>query len=86
VNTRLIHNNRVIDRIKKSKTYQNLVDNKYPMLRNAGKEDLILSILSTLMNTDFLFCDYDEPEKMGQPIYVDYDALAQEFLDFVNQI
>jgi hypothetical protein len=86
VNTRLIHNNRVIDRIKKSKTYQNLVDNKYPMLRNAGKEDLILGILSTLMNTDFLFCDYDEPEKIGQPIYVDYDALAQEFLDFVNQI
>ena len=86
VNTRLIHNNRVIERVRKSKTYKNLVDNKYPMLKKAGKEDLILSILSTLINTDFIFCDYDEPEKLGQPIYIDFDALAQEFLDFVNQI
>jgi hypothetical protein len=86
VNNRMIHNNRVIDRIRKSKTYQSMVENKYPMLKEAGKEDLILGILSTLINTDFTFCDYDEPEKTGYPIYIDYDALAQEFLDFVNSI
>ena len=51
-----------------------------------GKGDLIINILSTLINTEFTYVDYDNPELTGEPIEMDLDILSQEFLDFVNQI
>ena len=86
INNRLIHNNKLLDKIRKTKTYQNIVNNKYSTLEKAGKDDTILAMLSSLVNTDFTLVDYDEPEKMGTPLYCDFDTLAQEFLEFVNSI
>ena len=86
INNRMIHNNKMLERIRKSKTYQNIINNKYSTLEKAGKEDTILALLSSLINTDFTIVDYDEPEKLGMSLYCDFDTLAQEFLDFINSI
>ena len=86
INNRMIHNNKMLERIRKSKTYQNIVNNKYSTLEKAGKEDTILALLSSLINTDFTLVDYDEPDRLGDALYCDFDTLAQEFLDFVNSI
>jgi hypothetical protein len=86
INNRMIHNNKMLDRTRNTDTYKNIVDQKYEVLRNSGKEDTVLALLSTLLNTSFLFVDYDEKDKLGQKIFMDYDSLSQEFLDFVNSI
>ena len=56
------------------------------MLYGMGKSDIIINLLSALINTEFLYCDYDVQEKLGKPIEINFDALCQEFLNFVNQI
>lgn len=86
VNTRTIRNSKFIDKIQSS-TYKKLVENKYPKLQSGGKNsDIIISLLSTLINTQFTFVDYDNPDMLGEEIEVNLDVLSQEFLDFVNRI
>ena len=86
INARTIHNAKLIEKIQNSEVYQDLVKNKYSTLQSMGKSDAIIGLLSTLLNTQFTYCDFDMFDKYKQDIEVDFDQLAQEFLDFVNMI
>lgn len=86
INNRVIHNSKYNDNIKNSPVFQNIMEEKYPTLKNINKEDKIINILSTLINTQFTIVDYDDEELLGKPIEVNYDIISQEFLDFVNSI
>ena len=86
INTRVIHNAKFLEKIKTSSVYQNLVQNKYSSLGKSSKGDVIISLLSTLINTQFTIVDYDNPRELGKPLQVNLDTLSQEFLDFVNLI
>lgn len=86
INARTIHNSKLIDKIVSSEVYSQILSQKYSALQGMEKSEIIISILSTLLNTQFLYCDYDMRNKLGQEINVDFDILSQEFLDFVNRI
>ena len=86
INNRMIRNNRNIEKAKRTETYNVFEKEKYSTLENSGKEDSILSPLITIMNTQFYFVDYDEPEKLNRPLKFNFDILEQEWLDFVDQI
>ena len=86
INARTIHNNKLIEKIESSETYQRMLDDKYVAIKGMNKQNLILNILSTLLNTQFTYCDYEIQDRNGQPIKPDFDQLGQEFLDFINLI
>ena len=86
INARTIHNAKLIEKIQNSELYQDLVQTKYSTLQSMGKSDVIIGLLSTLLNTQFTYCDFDMFDKYKQDIEADFDQLAQEFLDFVNMI
>lgn len=86
INARTIHNSKLLEKITSSEAYDRMIKDKYSTLNGMGKSDVIISLLSTLINTQFTYCDYDIQEKFGQEIEVDFDTLSQEFLSFVNQI
>ena len=86
INARSIHNAKLLEKIQTSEAFEKLVSDKYSALKGMGKSDIIINLLSALINTEFLYCDYDVQEKLGKPIEINFDALCQEFLNFVNQI
>ena len=86
INARTIHNSKLLDKITESEVYKNIIKEKYSSLSGMGKSDIIISLLSMLINTQFTSCDYDLQEQLGQDIEVDFDMLSQEFLHFANQI
>ena len=86
ITNRVLHNRKYIDKVRSSATFKNLLDNKYEIVKDLGKEEVILNMLMNIVNTKFTIVDYDMPENMGENIYVKYDVISQEFLDFVNSI
>lgn len=86
INSRTIHNAKFIEKVENSAIYQNIRNEKFKTINDLGKGDLIINILSTLVNTQFTYIDYDNPDLNGKVIEMDLDVLSQEFLDFVNQI
>lgn len=86
INSRTIHNSKFLESVETSAAYENIVKEKYATLINSGKGDLIISLLSTLINTQFTYCEYDEPRLLGKVIDMNHVMLSQEFLDFVNII
>ena len=85
LNARTIRNDKFLSKIESAPIYQSLIANKYSTLEDINKNDLIINLLSTLLNTTFTFVDYDHPEFTGKPIEIDQDKLADEFLNFINQ-
>ena len=86
INSRTIHNAKFIERIENSSIYQNIRNEKFKTINDLDKGDLLINILSTLVNTQFTYVDFDNQELNGKAIEMDLDVLSQEFLDFVNQI
>lgn len=86
LNSRTIRNDKFLTKIKTSSIYQTLIEDKYSTLDDAGKGDLILNILSTLINTTFTFVDYEHPEVLGRTIEVNQDMISEEFLNYLNQL
>lgn len=86
LNARTIRNDKFLTKIKTSSIYQKIVSDKYDTLEAINKEDLIISLLSTLLNTTFTFVDYNNPELLGRPIEINQDVLCDEFLNFLNQL
>ena len=85
LNARTIRNDKFLTKIESASIYQSLVENKYSTLNDINKNDLIITLLSTLLNTTFTFVDYDNPDLLGKPIEVDQDRLSDEFLNLINQ-
>ncbi len=87
LNKRTIQNSKFLNKIEGSSFYQSLVHEKFPTLGELGKENLILNLLSTLLNSTFTFVDYDMPDRLGEEIEIkNQDVLSDEFLSFLNQI
>lgn len=86
INSRTIHNSKLLSKIENSEPYKQLVKDKYSTLQGMGKSDIIIQLLSSLINTQFTVCDYDLKDRFGEEINIDFDMLSQEYLDFINQI
>ena len=86
INSRTIHNQKLLEKIQGSEMFKTLISKKYETLKRMEKADIIISTLSTLINTQFLYCDYDMDDRLGQEIEIDFDILSQEYLSFVAQI
>lgn len=86
-NKRTIQNAKFLNKIENSSIYQTLVNEKFSTLEELKKSNLILNLLSTIINTTFTIVDYDNPEKLGEPLEIgNPDILSDEFLNFLNQI
>lgn len=86
INARTIHNTKMIEKVENSEAYQKMLNDKYAALKGLNKQNVIINLLSTLLNTQFTYCDYDMQEMNGQLIEPNFDQLCQEFIDFINQI
>lgn len=85
VNTRIIRNNRFINKIEDNYMYQNLINNKYKLLGYL-KPDAILSLLSSIINTRFTYVVYEYPELLGTEINYSEDKVSDELLFFLNSL
>lgn len=86
LNSRTIRNDKFLTKIETSTIYQSIITDKYSTLTDINKSDLILNLLSTILNTTFTFVDYDRPDMMGTVIELNQDAVSDEFLNFLNQL
>ena len=86
LNARTIRNDKFLTKVKTSSIYQSIIQDKYSTLDDINKGDLIINLMSTLLNTQFTFVDYSNPELLGKPIEVNQDILCDEFLNFLNQL
>ena len=84
VSNRLIRNAKSIEKLESSPKYHRLLENEYSMLiQIPGKEDLIKSRFSTLVNTKFTYVTYECPEMTGTEIEYDEEMIADELLDLL---
>lgn len=83
---RIIRNAKFLDKVMTSSIYQELMEKKYPSLTDAKGNSPVISLLSRLINTNWTYVDYDLQDKLEEPIELDNDVLADEFLKFVNNI
>ena len=86
LNSRTIRNDKFLTKIESSSIYKSIVNDKYSMLTDLNKSDLIINLLSTILNTTFTIVDYEHPDMTGKIIEVDQDAVSDEFLNFLNQL
>lgn len=86
LNARTIRNDKFLTKIQSSQIYQSLINDKYSTLGDINKDDLILNLLSTLLNTSFTFVDYEHPEMTGEIIEINQNMISDEFLNFLNQL
>ncbi len=86
LNTRTIQNTKFLMKIENSAIHQSLIQDKFSTLVEINKSNLILNLLSTILNTTFTIVDYDNPEKLGEKIEVNPDIVSDEFLNFLNQL
>ena len=86
LNSRTIRNDKFLTKIETSAIYQSIISDKYSTLSDINKSDLILNLLSTLINTTFTFVDYDRQDMLGKPIEVNQDMVSDEFLNYLNQL
>lgn len=86
INTRTIQNKKFIQKVVTSSLYQELVDNKFAYILDLKDNNLILNIISTILNTHFTYVEYDDPNLLGETIDIVPDVLCEEVLRFLNQI
>lgn len=86
INARTIHNTKLIEKVESSEAYQKMLNDKYAALKGMNKQNVIINLLSTLLNTQFKFCDFDMQDMNGEYIEPNFDQLCQEFIDFINLI
>lgn len=85
LNTRTIQNRKFINKIQTSVLYKQLMD-KFAYLIELKDDNIILNILSTVLNTAFSYVEYNNQEKLGERIEIMSDIVSEELLSFLNQI
>lgn len=83
--TRIIRNNKYLDKVRSSYLYQSLVNNKYSNL-NKIKQNELDRILSIFINTSFTYVTYEKPDITGQKIECGEDRISDELLFFLREI
>ena len=81
VNTRVIRNNKFIAKINESYLYEDLKENRYSLLEHL-KPDMLLSLLSSVINTRFTYVAYEQQDKLGEEIRYSEDKVTDELLFF----
>ena len=85
VSTRVIRNTKFISKISSNYMYKQLTEKKYRHLHEL-KPDYILQLLSSIINTNFTYVVYEEPELLGKPIEYNEDTISDELLFFLKSI
>lgn len=83
VNTRIIRNNKFINKIEENEMYKELMETKFALLESI-KPETILSLLSSLINTRFTYVTYENQDLLGQEIYYSEDKVSDEVLYFLS--
>ncbi|MDD3172144.1 MAG: hypothetical protein PHF63_00495 [Herbinix sp.] len=86
LNNRAIQNMKFLGKITTSSVYKNVIENKYSVLTSFEGPDILIRLLSTIINSSFSYVDFDLPEVIGKPIEFNSDVLSDEFLQYVNMI
>lgn len=85
LNTRIIRNNKFMNKIASNYLYTELINTKYRLLESI-KPDYILGILSQLINSKFTYVLYEQQDKTGEEIVYSDDKISDELLFFLNII
>ena len=85
VNTRLIGNNKFISKLQPNSMYRYLIEKKYKHIQEI-KPDVILSLLSSIINTNFTYVVYERQDMLGKPIEYNEDRISDELLFFLKNI
>lgn len=85
VNTRIIRNNKFMAKINENSMYDELIHKKYTIVEQM-KQNHIMQLISTILNTRFTYVVYEKPELLGKEIEYDDDILSDEILIFLRQI
>lgn len=85
INTRLIRNAKFKEDCEESYIIEDLLKNKYKYLEEIDK-DSIMGILSTINNTVFTYCCYENQEVFGQEINVEKNSITDELGFFLRTI
>ena len=83
---RLIRNVKFIESITNSSIYQDLMINKYASIDLKNINNPILTLLSKLLNTNWLTVDYKMKESLNKPLTLNSELLAAEFIRFIEKI
>ena len=83
--SRVIRNQKFLEKVCSSPKYTKLMEKKYPSLVNE-KDSPVIVLLSRLLNTRWTICDADAKEHLGEILVLDDDQLSYEFLEFVDCI
>lgn len=83
---RVIRNKKFLTKIVESDIYQDLIQSKYPAIIELGRDSYIISILSTMINSEFTILDYDMQDREGEPLEVNLDIVSHEFISFLAMI
>ena len=86
VSNRLLQNNRFIEKLKTSDTYKHLIEDKYQIIVKGFKDDPILEIISRVLNNQYTFVEYEQPELTGEIIMFNEDIISDEILSFIDEI
>lgn len=85
INTRLIRNAKFKEDCEESYIIDDLLHNKYKYLEEIDK-DSIMGILSTINNTVFTYCCYENPDIYGTEINVEKNSITDELGFFLRTI
>jgi len=85
INTRLIRNAKFKEDCEESYIINDLIHNQYKYLEEIDPES-VMSILSTINNTVFTYCCYENQEMFGKEIDVEKNSITDELGFFLRTI
>lgn len=86
LSNRLLQNNKFVNKLRTSSSYKHLVDEKYGVMMDGLDDDPILRIISRILNNNYVFIEYDQPELTGETIDFNEDIISDELLQFIEGI
>ena len=86
LNSRVIQNNKFISRLESSALYKELLEDKFAAVIELKGENIIINLLSNIINTKFTFVDYVMDNKLDEVIDINQNTLSDEFLKFLSEI
>ena len=85
--TRLMQNNKFLNKYKSSPTYKHITDETYVLLKGFNNnQDIPLSIISMALNNVYTYVEYENQDLTGEIIEFDEDVIADELLTFFDSI
>ena len=86
LSNRLLQNSKFINKLKSSSTYIHLIEDKYDIMIEGFRDDPILKMISRVLNNQYTFVEYEQPELTGEIIMFNEDIISDEILNFIDEI